>query len=784
MAKVGSLIVDLALESAQFIAGLKKSQAATTQAASQISSAMNIAKTSLAGFAGGFVGAFSIGLINDRIKEAFDYGDAIVDLADRTGATTKTIQELRYAAQMAGSDFETSDAAIEKFAKNLGSAQNGNKALTKTFADLGVTSTDTDTALKQTMDGISKLGTVTQRNQKTIEVFGKSAGTLTMLMGDGAKGFDTVAEAARSYGLVLDDGLLRNGGKVNDQLDTMKMILNAQMAGAIIQNADAIMALANSFVQAASAAASFFGTLDTKRLMSVANGINMDSDIPTMIAGRLQGKSPGQVADEARAKLKTTKVGREALFNDLTTRYNDGIRSGRNKNDADMMAIRAERDDIARAEARSRHGIKINPPAGGGGNLPRPTGGKPSNAKPSSSPANFKTDDELAAQWEKAFLSSRSDLYRAQATLSNDPSERQELEANQLRNRYFSNDFDLTADTGTEKEVREGKKRYTEAQAKQLKQIEKEIFDAEYDATIRDRDTQIANDRYELAANGLQIDSEMLSAQANLARSTKERRDKAMALVQNSFEQERLQLEHTIELEKLGKATKAEREAAERRLKALPAMKALAEEGVRKQNQSPLEAYLDQIPQTSDEINDAMEKIEVEGLDRLQDGIMGLIDGSKSFGEVWQDLTKNIISGLIKIGLQQAIIKPLGGLLFGGGSGGGGGLLGSIFGGIVKGSVKGARANGGMTSPGRYLVGERGAEIVDIGANANVIPNSRLRGAVNDNNSGVTVNFGNITSNDPAAMKAAALEVVSAMMPMLNQNATNATYRKLNRPKI
>ncbi len=777
MAKVGSLFVDLALESAQFIAGLKQANAATTQAANQISANMNLAKTAIKSFVGGFTGAFSIDLIQERIQEAFDYGDAIVDLSDRTGAATKTIQEFRYAAQLSGSSVESADAAVEKFAKNLGAAQNGNKAMIKTFADLGVTSTDSTVALRQTMDGISKLGTVTQRNQKTIEIFGKSAGDLTLLMSGGAKGFDALAEAARGYGLVLDDEVLRNGGKFNDQMDTMKMILNAQMAGMIIQNADAIMQLANSFVQAASAASQFFQQMDVNRLMSLRQNNPLQKDIPSMIAAYRSGKSQDQYS---RDELMKTRAGRKALFDEQDRIRIAEVKAGRKGSNVYQAAQEGKRS-IVEAEVAARRGMRIKPaPVVNSPDLPKPTGDKPKPSKSGSKP-NLKSDAELEAQWEKAFLTSRSDLYRAQARLTTDPTERQDLEAKQLRNRLFSDDYDLKADTGTDQEVREGKKRYTEAQAKQLRQIQQEIFNAEYDATIQDREADISRDRLDLALNGLKIENDKLSEEMNLARSTKDRKVKALALLNNQFDQERLQLEQTIELAKLGKATKAEREAAEARLAALPALKALATEGVNRQNQSPLEAYLDQIPKTAGQINDQMEQIEVEGLNKLQDGIMGLIDGSKTFNEVWKDITQSILSGLIKIGLQQAIIKPLGNLLFGGGDGGG---LGGLLGGLFKGAIKGARANGGMTGPGNYLVGERGPEVVKIGANANVVTNRELRNAANDNRGGVTVHFGNITSSNPAEVKRLATEAALQLGPVFQQQAVNATMTKLRRPGL
>lgn len=776
MANVGSLVVDLALESQQFIAGLKRASAATTQAATQISSAMNLAKNAAIGFGAGFVGAFSIDLISQRIQEAFDYGDAIVDLSDRTGAATKTIQELRYAAQMSGSSVESADAAVEKFAKNLGAAQNGNKAMTKTFADLGVTSSDTTVALRQTMDGISKLGTVTQRNQKTIELFGKSAGDLTVLMSDGSSGFDQMAKAAQSYGLVIDDQVLRNGGKVNDQLDTMKMILNAQMAGMIIQNADALMQLANGFIQAASAAAQFFQQMDVNRLMSLRQSNPFQKDIPSMIAAYRSGKGQDQYS---RDELMKTKAGRTALFNEQDAIRIAELKAGRKGSNVYLAAQEGKKSIVA-AEVAARRGTRLPPtPVVNSPNLPTPTGsgGKTKPTKSSGSTPTLKTDEELASAWEKAFLTIKADLYRAQENLTTDPTKRQELQGDQLRNRYFRDDLDLKEDTGTDQEVREGKKRYTEAQATQLRQIQKEIFDAEYDATIQDREADISRDRLDLALNGLKIEGDKLSEEMNLARSTKDRKEKALALVKNQFDQERLQLEQTIELAKLGKATKAEREAAEARLAALPALQALATEGVNRQNQSPLETYLDQIPKTAGEINEQLEQVQVDGLKSLQDGLMSVIDGTKSVGEAFGDMAEGIINDLIKISIQQAIVKPLAGLLFGGGSSGG-------LGGILGGLIKGARANGGATSPGNYLVGERGPEVVRIGANANVVTNRELRSAANDNRGGVNITFGTITSNDPAAVRAMAMQAAMELAPVFREQAVNATMTKLRRPGL
>lgn len=766
---VGSLNVDLTLQSAQFINGLKQASAATTKAASSISSAMNLAKVGIAGF----IGAFSVDMLTSQIQQAFDYGDAIVDLADRTGATTKTIQEFRYAAQLSGSSVESADAAVEKFAKNLGAAQNGNKAMAKSFADLGVTSSDTDTALRQTMDGISKLGTVTQRNQKTIELFGKSAGDLTLLLGDGTSGFDALAAAAQQYGIVLDDHVLRNGGKVNDQLDTMKMILNAQMANMIIQNADALMQLANGFMTAAAAAVHFFSAMQVNKDMSLQSANPWDWDVPSIVGGRLQGKSNDDIRNEARDRLKSTADGRRALYKSVAEEYNSRKAKGEDPNSVYMQALRAEGQQMVAAHRAAN--VSLRPPgANDNGTLPKPTG----SAKHTPTSRPLKSDEELEREWMRAFIDARGDLYSAQSNLSNDPTERAELDANSLRNRYLNNISRIDSDVGTDKEIREGKKRYSEAQAEQLKEIEKEIFDAQYDRVIRDRDEEIAKDRLAISEAGLRNDADLMSAEMSLARSSRERRDLSLKMVENQFALEKLQLEAIIASKT---ATDAEKKIAEERLKMLPVLKGAAQEQAKRQTQSPLEQYLDAIPKTRDEMNDALESVEVEGLKSLEDGLMGVIKGTKSVGEAFSDMAETIIDGLLKIALEQAIIKPLGNLLFGGSdSDSGGGILGSLAKGVISG-LTGKRANGGYSGAGDYLVGERGPEIVRFGSNANVTPTRALKNAANDNRGGVTVRIDSIVSNDPDAIRRATVEGVMAAMPTITKQATDTTIARLQR---
>ena len=278
---------------------------------------------------------------------------------------------------------------------------------------------------------------------------------------------------------------------------------------------------------------------------------------------------------------------------------------------------------------------------------------------------------------------------------------------------------------------------------------------------------------------------EMLQLDANMARTAKDRRDAETRLLDLRMQQEKLALDAIIASRD---STEAEKEIARRRLAMLPALREREQKSVDRQNMGPMANYLDAIPRTANEINESLENVQVQGLESLQSGLMDAIKGVGSLSDAFGNMADAVIDGLLKIALQQMLIKPLGDLMFGGGGGGGGGLFGSLVAGIT-GAVGGGKgvtgkANGGMGNRGRYLVGEHGPEQIDVGGPFHVTPNHKLDNVRGGNSPSMNVTFGAITSNDPAAVKAMATQAIAEMMPMINQNAANHTLSKLQRPRM
>jgi len=205
---------------------------------------------------------------------------------------------------------------------------------------------------------------------------------------------------------------------------------------------------------------------------------------------------------------------------------------------------------------------------------------------------------------------------------------------------------------------------------------------------------------------------DMLSAQATLLeemaaieRSTRRR---------NELEQQALGIREEIEKSLLAQQiANGEIADADEAQAILARQQAVRRERLRQSQRSPGQRYVEDLQDQATNINDAIEGIKIEGLERLNDELADAITGAQSLGDAFSNVANQIIRDLIRIAIQQAIIKPLAESLFGGDSGG----ISSLFG----------RASGGNVRAGQpYVVGENGPELMMPSRSGRIIPNGRI----------------------------------------------------------
>jgi tape measure domain-containing protein len=289
-----------------------------------------------------------------------------------------------------------------------------------------------------------------------------------------------------------------------------------------------------------------------------------------------------------------------------------------------------------------------------------------------------------------------------------------------------------------------------------------------------------------LTQDALRAEDDLLQLQSGLAGSQSERRGIELRRLDIADRLERAALAEEIAAAAIAGDT-ARLAGARKRLADLEEKKALQTEDVRRGTETPGQRYNREIRKTAGEINEDVEAIQVRGLNELNDGLADAIMGAKSLGEAFSNVANQIIGDLIRIAIQQAIIKPLAGALFGGGAGGALSSLGSLFG----------RASGGYVAPGQMVrVNEAGSPgrvegfrpvgggtIVPLGQ-MNTLPagggasgNILVRVMLSDD---LRAEVAQVRSDMPGI----AVEVVRASAPALIDAATTTTFARMRSPTL
>lgn len=180
--------------------------------------------------------------------DAVQSADDLNTLAKQTGLSTEEIQKMKYASDLVDVSFEDMAGALKKIKPKM-------KENNKTFAELGVAVTDANGNLRDVNDvfndslkALSQISNETERDQKAMELFGKSADQLAGIIDDGGAALQQYGKEAEDLGLILGQDTLDALNETNDTLDKMK----ANMAGSLAQiGADVASVLAPALEKAA-----------------------------------------------------------------------------------------------------------------------------------------------------------------------------------------------------------------------------------------------------------------------------------------------------------------------------------------------------------------------------------------------------------------------------------------------------------------------------------------------------------------------------------------------------
>jgi hypothetical protein len=220
----------------------------------------------------------------------------------------------------------------------------------------------------------------------------------------------------------------------------------------------------------------------------------------------------------------------------------------------------------------------------------------------------------------------------------------------------------------------------------------------------RKLEEQILQRRMFVTSARLDLEAEDLQSQRQNARTARERREIELRLLELAIERQRETVKNVEALQELNKATAEQVQAEKDRLAFMEGVgRQRATESINRGTMGPMAQYLDRIPRTAAEMNEAFERVAADGLSALNDGLADAIAGTRSLGDVFRNVSAQIIADLMRIAIQRNITEPLANSLFSGGGGGGGGFFAKLFGGSS--SAVSSNAIGAVNAAGASAAG-------------------------------------------------------------------------------
>lgn len=269
----------------------------------------------------------------DVTVQAAEFQGKMFDLSQQTGVSVETLSALEIVAKTTGGSIESISQALVIFQGKLADATDATSKTSKLFQDLGISTNNTEDALRQALIVLSQMPIGFTQTDTAAELFGRRGGkqvlaVLKEMHGD----LDGAIERFRAMGILISTESAAAADKFNDQLallgfqirsitaivgnEAMPTILSAltKISKAFEDNQSTITAWVNSTSDAAKGALIF-----ADAVRAIGTQITGLSNLPVPGILRLLGSISGATGIlTALQKLGTPEIGALSVP-DLTT---------------------------------------------------------------------------------------------------------------------------------------------------------------------------------------------------------------------------------------------------------------------------------------------------------------------------------------------------------------------------------------------------------------------------------------------------------------------------------
>jgi len=194
--------------------------------------------------------------------------------------------------------------------------------------------------------------------------------------------------------------------------------------------------------------------------------------------------------------------------------------------------------------------------------------------------------------------------------------------------------------------------------------------------------------RQELLDQQLRLDQQdldgkigVLRLQSQLADTLDERRQIALQILEYELQERRNAADRL-----LASNDAADRAEGQRQLDQIGREETLQREQIDRDFADPVESYVQRLRAATYDLDTAFKEVEANGLQALEDGLVGVISGTESVASAFKKMANQIIADLVRIAVQKLILNTISGGFFG------------LF--SEGGPVEGHAAGGFITGPG------------------------------------------------------------------------------------
>lgn len=355
----------------------------------------------------------AIGWSAELLRQA----DNIGKVADKVGLTTSELQELRFAAELVNVATTALDMGMQRFSRRLGEAAQGMGELKGIAEQYDIQLRDSNGQMRSNIDVLNDFADVIQNAESEQEqlriafkLFDSEGAAVVNMLKGGSAALTTMRTKAQELGIVVEEDLIRNASRAQDELKTLSAVIGAQLTIAVASLAPEIAAAATAM---------------TEFVIEWAAGVKVINDFLTITREEEIHRLEGLLESFTAAVVREKRIleGEGGFFESLglTRVHERGLR------DAEAAVVRI---------SQRLQGLREQ----SGGGLPGGGGGLPGGGGAPAEDVNAETEQAQADNRMARFLENEQALNDARAELAGAGGEQrfteQEMELIALDNFY------------------------------------------------------------------------------------------------------------------------------------------------------------------------------------------------------------------------------------------------------------------------------------------------------------------------------------------------------------